>query len=163
MLDVKLRNALKQPVILIGGLPRSGTTLCERLFGSHPEIRIFDESPLSSMPSLLAEQQAFYGPAIESWRNLTECELKWRQATLIAELWMLGSDPKKLTNDRFLYVGQKTPGVEEDLPFYQRYFPCGLILIYCVRHPVRVLRSMLAMPWNTGVPAAQLIDYILTR
>lgn len=153
-------EALRGPVVIVGGLPRSGTTFCQRLLNSSKQFLIFDEFPPSvapSLQSLLDGQASFYAHDFEKWRNVDRATLLSRQRYLLLTLWAMGSDPsvsRKKARSIFgashvKFFGQKTPSSELDLQAYAPYFgEVGIVLVYCVRHPVAVLRSLAAMPWR---------------
>jgi tetratricopeptide (TPR) repeat protein len=62
-----------KPLALLGGAPRSGTTLIEQILGAHPEILVFDEPPSFAKELLdtLHPPPPAMGPTLKSLDDLT--------------------------------------------------------------------------------------------
>jgi hypothetical protein len=122
---------------LLGGHPRSGTTLLEQILGAHPSVRAFDESdafvveigdrlfPADPFPPLTAA-------ALDALSPRREAELRGRYfKSLFREV------EGELTADVLL---DKNPTPTSSLPLWLRMFP-GSKVIIALRDPRDVVIS----------------------
>ncbi|WP_413616401.1 sulfotransferase [Halomonas cupida] len=125
--------------IFIFGNQRSGTRMVASILNQHKNIVITDEAhSFSNLHALI--RQADRMPRNDGWKY---------SRVEIAQNFMIETSAQYIrdsstTARRF---GNKTPGLEFMLDQVKSIFP-DAIFIYCLRHPVKVVRSLKNMPWN---------------
>lgn len=136
-------------LLIIGGHPRSGTTMARDLLNRHPEIYVTAELPMLDVyPAMMGMLET----ADRVHRKIGKYgRLRKRKERLIKELWFglskFDEDRRRFASAKVL--GNKTPGSE--LYFDQYEDRIGYLeprYIYCLRDPVKVIASNLSMPWS---------------
>jgi tetratricopeptide (TPR) repeat protein len=130
-------NSSDRPLALLGGHPRSGTTLLEQILGAHPGIRAFDEpeafvqevwnqlAPMPPAPALTLE-------ALNALGSDRQAELRRRYFKSL-----LREAPTEPTAQVWL---DKNPSPTTALYLWLRLFP-GLKVIIALRDPRDVIIS----------------------
>lgn len=125
------------PLVLLGGAPRSGTTLIEQILGAHPEIIVFDEalSFTEEVMDPLHPSPLGVGVPLKSLRNLAVSV----RARLIARYFksLLRDGPEPPASSLLL---DKNPSVTGMLQVWLRLFP-GSKVIIALRDPRDILIS----------------------
>ena len=119
------RNSIPR-FCFLGGHPRSGTTLLERVIGSHPEVGAVDEPTITGIAATAIARQSFGSPV--TLLNLA------RQRYIAALCQLLGEDA-----DGKLLL-EKNPSPTTMLPILLRVFP-ELRIIIALRDPRDVVLS----------------------
>ena len=141
--------------IIVGGVPRSGTSLTRDLLNTHPKVVILDEFPFSRVPStfsLMRELRDLAELPHESWRGLDSRELADRLAWWLASTWASVSRPSLLRRFQARGVrrfGMKTPSAElffDELQAHLRQNKPQLV--FCIRDPLSVYESLLGLAWG---------------
>ena len=151
-------------IILIGGLPRSGTSSCEAFFHAQEGCFVFDEfhplkeqgflSQIGALQNYGEIQLDFWTDSSGyDWRNFSRKD--YIDASLATFLYSVAAftkkekfknkDPQKL---RVLAI--KLPSLEDVYPALRDALnSCGVEthFIYCARDPIKSLRSNFQMPW----------------
>jgi len=159
-------------LVIVGGLPRSGTSSCDRFLHAHAGCFMTDEhhglmnEQLLSAQDFLSDYQRneialWRDGAGRSWRGYALPELDWsRRRWLLSLLFLytrrdkfLGKSPRQVT-----VVGAKLPHAERVVPRLAHLLaPCPVSFVYCVREPTRVLSSNWQMPWVSGTDSEQFV------
>ncbi|MBL8339067.1 MAG: sulfotransferase [Rhodoferax sp.] len=156
-------------VLLVGGLPRSGTSSCDRFLHAFTRCFMLDEhhgliqeSFLSAQEFLLQyrrdELAVWTDAAGRSWRDYDGAQLDWlRQRSLLALLFLC-TRPGKFAGKEAAQlgvVGFKLPHLERTVARVARLLaPLSVHFVYCVREPLQVLQSNWQMPWVGGADTA---------
>jgi tetratricopeptide (TPR) repeat protein len=112
-------------VSFLGGHPRSGTTLLERILDSHPELTAFDE-PSAFYRSI----EPFLGRHGPDHPGISEITTEYRRQLL----WSLGG------NCESRVWLDKNPSLTACLHSWLRTFP-GIKVVIALRHPLDVMLS----------------------
>lgn len=138
-------------LLIIGGNPRSGTTMVRTLLNRHPEIYVTGEL---SIRDVYPEMMRLLATADETHRSKGKyARLHPRKERLIGELWF-GLSKYDGDRDRFdsaTVRGNKTPGSEQFFAEYEERI--GYLrprYIYCLRDPIKVVSSNLNARWSNG-------------
>jgi hypothetical protein len=164
--------------LAIGGLPRSGTTSCDRWLHSFPSCFIADEFHGLTAPDYSAalrflqdyahhEVEVWTDSAGRSWREATLNDLDWRRhRALLSTLFLytrslkfLGKKPKEIDT-----IGFKLPMLET---VFSGLLPCLLqnetFFVYCVREPIDILKSNWTMPWTKETDQERFVDWFISE
>jgi hypothetical protein len=159
-------------LLIVGGLPRSGTSSCDRFLHAHAGCFMTDEhhglmnEQLLSAQDFLSDYQRnevglWQDEAGRSWRGYALPELeRSRRRWLLSLLFLYTRRDKFLAKSpgRIAVVGAKLPHVERFVPRLAALFaPCPVSFVYCVREPTRVLSSNWQMPWVSGADSEQFV------
>jgi hypothetical protein len=122
---------------LLGGAPRSGTTLIEQILGAHPEVLVFDES-MTSLNELLRPLQSPPPAVGMTFKSLNDLAAAGR-AQLIGRYFksLLRETEEKPGARLFL---DKNPSTTAWLHVWLRLFPLSKIII-ALRDPRDVIIS----------------------
>lgn len=138
-------------LLVIGGHPRSGTTMLRTLLNRHPAIYVTSELPLRGVyPGMMDLLQT----ADETHQRIGKyARLESRKERLLTEMWFGLSkfDEKRPRFESATVIGNKTPGSEHFFAKYEERI--GYLkprYLYCLRDPAKVLASVLTMPWSDG-------------
>lgn len=133
----------KSSPILIGGTPRSGTTLLRAIIDAHPNIVCGPE--LRAIPALcvlLANVSAASADVLKSQYGVTRAALDAAFADSIIEF----TEPLRLATGK-PRVAEKTPANVLHFPVLRRLFPESPLL--CIhRDPRDVVASLMGMDWR---------------
>lgn len=145
---------LANPPVIVGGLPRSGTSLTRDLLNTSKKLAIFDEFPYQRFHALFAFAEQLVqagGEPLESWRGLDGGRGQ-RLLALLATGWALASREhlwRRLDGRGVVRVGMKTPLAELEYGHYERLLgPAAPLLVYCWRPPLAVYESLLSLTWG---------------
>jgi len=132
--------------IFIVGLPRSGTTLVERILGNHPQVSAGGELPL--MQHCLATLQA----KRTSLGKRTEINLNDEQDRQLLlesrEAYLDGLFERELDGE---YITDKLPANFSALGLIRVLFPEARI-VHCVREPLATCWSLYSAHFGTHLP-----------
>jgi hypothetical protein len=166
-------------LVVIGGMPRSGTTLTGALLASSPDVEVYNEiAPLDRFPALvdLTDQVRSWSEAVienphEAWRQLSEPLVHDRVLRLFREFCRAtgphipeGSDrwDAPVAKDARL-MAVKQPNSELQVPELDRILgPKGPRLVYCMRDPGGIYESFLSVPWGASVTPAEFVERLRT-
>lgn len=133
----------KSSPILIGGAPRSGTTLLRAIINAHPNIVCGPE--LRAIPALcvlLANVSAASADVLKSQYGVSRAALDAAFADSIVEF----TEPLRLAAGK-PRVAEKTPANVLHFPVLRRLFPESPLL--CIhRDPRDVVASLMGMDWR---------------
>jgi tetratricopeptide (TPR) repeat protein len=136
------------PLALLGGAPRSGTTLIEQILGANPEILVFDEPEAFAREMLNTLQ-----PPPPAWgmtfKSLNELEATGRAQSIGRYFKRLRRETEENPGTRLLL--DKNPSTTGSLHIWLRLFPLSKIII-ALRDPRDVIISCYFQ--NIGVNAA---------
>jgi len=150
----------KSAPIIVCGSARSGTTFVCDLLDSHPDIAMSDEFFLYKTPSLVS----FFEEAEEvSSPLLSEGERRERKGQMMKMLWFYagraGRLEKSRTSRRF---GNKTPGAEHYIEFYDRVFEAHPPLyVYVLRKGEDTFLSVRNTEWGKNAHINGLVNRYL--
>lgn len=122
---------------LLGGFPRSGTTLLESALAQHPQLKTLEETPIFTQSILhpLSQRYGSLGGPIKMLESLTDGDLRnVRQTYLRRAKEFLEQDSIDVA------VLDKNPILTPAAPFFFRVFPASRAII-CCRDPRDVLLS----------------------
>ncbi len=156
-------------LVVICGVPRSGTSFVGRLLNRSPDLAVFVETPgLSTFPSLMELVGQYRGwcariasDPVQSWRAITPDLVEERVREILlafcravrpavdpgdSSRW---DAPEKSPSST---ICLKAPGAESDAPLYDSLFPTRKPkYVYCMREPGAVYGSLLSMAWGAGM------------
>jgi hypothetical protein len=148
-----------KPPIIIGGNPRSGTTFLAALLGAHRDIIVTSEinPDAAELACQMLHRLTLYMDQVPSRKRIWDRN----RGGLMVEIWKSVTSAalmrEKAVNSR---VGHKTPGAEHRFEDYVEIFrPVQPKLVYCLRDGVRVMRSLVNMPWREVSLAERLALY----
>lgn len=167
-------------LLVVCGMPRSGTTLLGELVGSCPRVDVISEPPplrrFTAFPVLASQYWAWRTETMrdenQNWKNIDEGTARRR----IDEVFLgfcsalnpvpftgLAADERisrhELRDTETLCL--KQPNGEFDIPYHvQTIRSLELRYLYCVRDPRRVFRSLLSMPWGAGTSPDGFLDRV---
>jgi tetratricopeptide (TPR) repeat protein len=125
------------PLALLGGAPRSGTTLIEQILGAHPEILVFDEPEAFAREMLNTLQ-----PAPPAWgmtfKFLNELAATGRAQSIGRYFKSLLRETEE--NPRARLLLDKNPSTTGSLHVWLRLFPLAKVII-ALRDPRDVIIS----------------------
>ena len=144
----KLRPEVPQPIFIMG-LPRSGTTLVEKILISHSRVARGGElaflGELRKIASdLLPAQQAFPENLAQSWTAD-----RHYVATLFRDYYLARAEQHGLWAAGKSHFTDKMPFNEIYLPLLKMAFPHAKI-VHVMRHPLDVCVSVLSNPVTQG-------------
>lgn len=138
-------------LLIIGGHPRSGTSMVRDLLNRHPNIYVTREL---SVRGVYPEMMGLLETADETHRASGKyARLHGRKERLVSDLWFGLSkyDEDRARFDGATVVGNKTPGSERFFAEYEeRIGYLAPRYIYCLRDPVKVVSSNLNVRWSNG-------------
>lgn len=156
-------------ILLVGGLPRSGTSSCDRFLHAFSRCFMLDEHHGLIQDAFLSAQEflqqyrsdelgVWTDAAGRSWRDYDGMQLDWlRQRSLLALLFLC-TRPGKFAGkvpEQLGVVGFKLPHLERTVARVARLLaPLPVHFVYCVREPLQVLQSNWQMPWVGGNDSA---------
>lgn len=165
-------------LIIVGGLPRSGTSSCDRFLHAHSGCFMTDEHHsllneqiLSGYEYLVDYQNSeialWKSDAGRSWRNYKLTELDWARRRWLLSLLFLHTRREKFAGkfpERVAVIGVKLPHIENTVPrIVPLVAPCPVTFVYCVREPTLVLSSNWEMPWVSSSDARMFADNMLQQ
>ena len=162
-------------ILLVGGLPRSGTSSCDRFLHAYTRCFMLDEhhgliqDAFLSVQEFLAQYHSdelgmWTDASGRGWREYNGMQLDWlRQRSLLALLFLC-TRPGKFVDkaaDQLGVVGFKLPHLERTVARVARLLvPLPVHFVYCVREPLQVLQSNWQMPWVAGADPAAFVGGI---
>lgn len=174
----RLRPEAPLHLLVVGGLPRSGTSSCDRFLHAHTGCFMTDEHHgllndrfLSAHEFLIdyqnSEIDVWRSDSGRSWRDFTLPELDWARRRELLSLLFLYTRPSKFigkTPEELGVIGIKLPHIENTLLRMKALVaPCPVTFIYCVREPIRVLTSNWEMPWVSTIDSQQFANGMLPQ
>ena len=130
-LKINLSEKLNISPILILGMPRSGTTLCERILFSHSEVAGGGELPFLTRASGIKSTYNMNDDEIDNFKKLmNESDIKYLNKK--AEYYL---EKLKIINSEHKYITDKMPHNFVLIGFLKMILPKAKI-IYCKRNPI---------------------------
>ncbi|KAM9219184.1 protein-tyrosine sulfotransferase 2 isoform 2-T2 [Leptosomus discolor] len=121
---VEYRYSKEMPLIFIGGVPRSGTTLMRAMLDAHPEVRCGEETRI--IPRVLAMRQAWSKSGREKMRldeaGVTDQVLDAAMQAFILEVIAKHGEPAR-------YLCNKDPFTLKSSVYLSRLFPNSKFLL----------------------------------
>ncbi|XP_062360405.1 protein-tyrosine sulfotransferase 2 [Cinclus cinclus] len=121
---VEYRYSKDMPLIFIGGVPRSGTTLMRAMLDAHPEVRCGEETRI--IPRVLAMRQAWSKSSREKMRldeaGVTDQVLDAAMQAFILEVIAKHGEPAR-------YLCNKDPFTLKSSVYLSRLFPNSKFLL----------------------------------
>ncbi|KAJ7416131.1 Protein-tyrosine sulfotransferase 2 [Willisornis vidua] len=121
---VEYRYSKDMPLIFIGGVPRSGTTLMRAMLDAHPEVRCGEETRI--IPRVLAMRQAWSKSGREKMRldeaGVTDQVLDAAMQAFILEVIAKHGEPAR-------YLCNKDPFTLKSSVYLSRLFPNSKFLL----------------------------------
>ncbi|XP_064889718.1 protein-tyrosine sulfotransferase 2 isoform X1 [Columba livia] len=121
---VEYRYSKEMPLIFIGGVPRSGTTLMRAMLDAHPEVRCGEETRI--IPRVLAMRQAWSKSGREKMRldeaGVTDQVLDSAMQAFILEVIAKHGEPAR-------YLCNKDPFTLKSSVYLSRLFPNAKFLL----------------------------------
>ncbi|XP_030316752.1 protein-tyrosine sulfotransferase 2 [Calypte anna] len=122
--QVEYRYSKEMPLIFIGGVPRSGTTLMRAMLDAHPEVRCGEETRV--IPRVLAMRQAWARSGREKMRldeaGVTEAVLDAAMQAFILEVIAKHGEPAR-------FLCNKDPFTLKSSVYLSRIFPNSKFLL----------------------------------
>ena len=146
------------PPVFVVGVPRSGTTLLRRHLNAHPDLHLTFEA---SWFGVRASQPKGWTPAERRVGWERSLSLAWQRASL-DKIAPVEVDPGVCADPHLPYArlmkrcaqragkarwGDKSPAHITHVGSLLESFP-GCRIVHIVRDPVRVVESLLAVPWG---------------
>uniref|UniRef100_A0A8C0GJ72 Protein-tyrosine sulfotransferase n=1 Tax=Chelonoidis abingdonii TaxID=106734 RepID=A0A8C0GJ72_CHEAB len=121
---IEYRYSKEMPLIFIGGVPRSGTTLMRAMLDAHPEVRCGEETRI--IPRVLAMRQAWSKSGREKMRldeaGVTDQVLDAAMQAFILEVIAKHGEPAR-------YLCNKDPFTLKSSVYLSRLFPNSKFLL----------------------------------
>lgn len=133
-------------LIFIVGLPRSGTTLIERILGAHSRVSSGGELPL--MQECLTDLQNHLAPSAAARMARASREPEAGYLLGLRERYLDGLFERELDGD---YVTDKLPANFTALGLIRTLFPDSII-IHCIRDPVATCWSLYCANFGAHTP-----------
>jgi len=161
-----------QQILLVCGMPRSGTTLIGALLESNEDVEVVYEPPslatFTALPLLAKEYLAWAEGVMaspwEKWRGLSrESALATLDNFTVGLLRTLQPRPYNPRGpDRpTSAVCIKLPSAEKDAQYWEDLLKTRKpIYLYCVREPREVYASLLRMPWGCKISPQNFLDQL---
>lgn len=145
--------------IVVGGMPRSGTTFMLKLLNVHQRIAVTSEinPKAGELACALMRQLTVYMNRHEPRQRLWDAN----RPDLMVQIWKSVTSPGHYRNKPAdARIAHKTPGSERLFEDYVRIFdPNTPQLIYCLRNGAHVMRSLLNVPWKQYPLSQRLEEY----
>jgi hypothetical protein len=165
-----------ESLVLVGGVPRSGTTSVAMLLHSLEDIFCFDECPLLKNDQLLsinnqirdllrAERSLWQDSENKSYRGFTEADDFARRkffffsalTTFLTDYCLSGKSISKIR-----VAACKTPSLEMHFPAIAKSLePLKVHYIHCVRAPFEVMQSNWQMPWILETDKSRFVNSMM--
>jgi thioredoxin-like negative regulator of GroEL len=142
----------ERPIFIVG-LPRSGTTLVERMLGSHSEVHPGGE--LAALSEALAAQVAAARPGGYAWSEFVEA-LPGIDAARLAADYLARAHARRGEKPRFT---DKQPTNFFYCPLILRAFP-GACVIHVTRHPLAACLAIYRTRFQGTYPFAYSLEDI---
>ncbi|MBT8447758.1 MAG: glycosyltransferase, partial [Gammaproteobacteria bacterium] len=142
-------------LLFLASLPRSGSTLLQRMFAGHPDVHSLPEPWVMLHPAFglrQADIEADYEPALAA-RAVGEFSDRCGDPELQVEAIRAGTDrlyDEALNGSGCPFFLDKTPRYFHILPELKRIYPAAAIMLL-LRHPLAVFASTLAA-WHEDDP-----------
>lgn len=144
-------KAGSQPPILVGGAPRSGTTLLRAIINAHPNIVCGPElRVIPALCVLLSNMRAASAGVLSSQFGVSTSALDSAFADAIVEF----TEPLRRASGK-PRLAEKTPANVLHFPVLRRLFP-GSPLVCIHRDPRDVVASLMEMDWRDEKSGARL-------
>ena len=154
---VEHADPIEPSPIFVLGMPRSGTTLVERLLAAHPDVAAGGELNYMRGPLRRAVEQATGRPFPQGFAGLARPQLCTLATAFERRLQLIGRGAR--------YVTDKTPGNYHLLGLLRVLFPSGKI-IHVARSPMDTCFSILQHPFDDRSPHTcdmELLGYVYGR
>lgn len=167
-------------LLIICGMPRSGTTLMGELMRQCPGVDVISEPPALSRFTAFSELAVQYlawhdeimGAESQRWRNIDEHTAQRRMdEQLISFCYAFRPNVPGQTMGEFdgsrpriedvETVCLKQPNAELDVLFHEQNFrTMRPKYLYCLRDPRKAYRSLLSMQWGAGTSPDAFLDVL---
>ncbi len=156
-------SPLADPVVMVGGSPRSGTTLLRNMLTSHPQLAVPNESRFIASVYRVLLEQGRTGDMPLAWSLVRDhASFQFWQLDRAALREVVASEAPASYADlvRALYAAyamshgkpraaDKTPANAYRFPLLASMFP-GSGFVHLVRDPREVSMSLSLQPWQVG-------------
>ena len=164
-------------LIVVCGVPRSGTSVVGALCNTSPSVEILNEIPSLSRFPALAELLEEYDRWVErtqineGWKRLSPDLHAHRREGIVLNLARATAPhvPGELRHSRWDRRDHprattpcfKCPGAEHDMPLFEELFPVTRpTYLYCFREPRAVYESILSVPWGSEYSPEGYLDLL---
>jgi hypothetical protein len=168
-------EAVRDPLLFVGGAPRSGTTLLRNMLAAHPQLAVPDESPfIYNVYKELVRRRAADDTDL-AWRLIRQARFfkQWQLHPARVEEVLARVPPRTYADViRALFAAyalqRGRPSTADKTPHHALWFDWSAIqfprtrFVHLVRDPREVCMALAVQPWHRGGIEAAAHDWVRT-